>query len=153
MKKDTLATIKNPNSPYFNEKGKILNYLPDEQAEVFLIESENIVVMNLIDLNQNKNRFIPKSRKDYYQYILEDSTGRADIVEVTENLIQEGLIRIMPGYSKEALINLMMDQDVDKHQLIEEFRLLRDDNQIEFNLINNIYEEPKKHNYRKKREK
>lgn len=153
MKKENLITIKNPSSPYYNEKGKIINYLPDEQAEVFLVESENIVVLNLVDINQNKNKFIPKSRKEYYQYILDLTTSRADIVEVTENLIQENLIIISESYNKDALISLMMDLDLDKHQLIEEFRLLRDDGKLDFKLINNLYEEQNSSKFHNKKHK
>ncbi len=134
----TLITVSNSQSPYFKEKGKLLSYLPMEKVEVFLIQSEIIVTLNLSDIVEPKAKgYTPKSRKDFYEYILNPKTSRVEITKTVESMINKGDLVINSTYSKEALVTLLNDAERDKHQLVEDFRQLRDQQYIEFNLVNN----------------
>ena len=135
-----LVTISNKNSPYFGEKGKILSYLPEEKAEVFLTQSEIIVVLSLNDFSEPKTKaFSPKSRKDFYEFILNDKTSRVDITKTAQAMIERGEIVIKGEYSVQALVTLLNDSERDKAQIVEDFRTLRDQGYIEFNLANNSF--------------
>lgn len=134
----TLITVSNPQSPYFKEKGKLLSYLPMEKVEVFLIQTEIIVTLNLSDIVEPKSKgYNPKSRKDFYEYILNPKTSRVEITKTVEAMINKGDLVINSTYSKEALVTLLNDAERDKHQLVEDFRQLRDQQYIDFTLVNN----------------
>ena len=133
-----LITVRNPQSPYCGEKGKLLSYLPMEKVEVFLIQSEIIVILNLGDIVEPKGKaYSPKSRKDFYEYILNPKTSRVEITKTVEEMISKGDLTIASSYSKEALVSLLNDADRDKHQLVEDFRQLRDQQFLDFTLVNN----------------
>jgi hypothetical protein len=131
-----VVSVTNPQSSYFKEKGKILSLLPDEKVEVFLFKSEIIVSLNLSDINLNQKTFIPQSRKDFYEYIQKVTTSRSDISKTITQLIESSVIEIKDSFSKEEILNLINNPDLDKTQIVEEIRKLRDDELITFNLIN-----------------
>lgn len=137
-----LIKVSNQQSPYFGEKGKVLSYLPEEKAEVFLLQSEIIVILGLNDFSEPKTKaFSPKSRKDFYEFILNDKTSRVDITKTAQTMIERGEIVIKGEYSTEALVTLLNDAERAKSQIVEDFRILRDQGYIEFNLANNSFQQ------------
>lgn len=137
MDKNKVVTISNPQSPYFKEKGKVLEFLPQEQVEIFLFKSEIIVAVKLNDIAQTNKVFQPKSRKDFYTYIQDSKTSRVDIVNCTKKMIEGKVISLSEGFSESDLISLLENEELDKTQIVDEFRNLRDSNKLEFNLVNN----------------
>lgn len=129
-----IITVVNPQSCYHKQKGKLLALLPDEKAEVFLMQEEIIVVLNLSDINLNQQTFKPQSRKDFYDYVQKQTTSRADIIKTVNQLIKDQMITFNGGYSPENLQDLLENPEIDKYQLVEEFRTLRDQGKFDFNL-------------------
>lgn len=129
-----IITVINQNSSYYNQKGKLIALLPDEKAEVFLMQEETIVILNLSDINLNQNIFKPQSRKDLYDYMQNPTTSRIDLIKTISQLVKDQFITFNADYSLEKLKDLLENQDIDKFQLVEEFRMLRDQGKFEFNL-------------------
>lgn len=129
-----IITVVNPESCYHKQKGKLLNLLPEEKAEIFLLQEEIIVVLNLSDINLNQQTFKPQSRKEFYDYVQKPTTSRADMVKTVNQLIKDRHITFNPGYSFDNLQGLLENPEMDKYQLVEEFRTLRDQGKFEFNL-------------------
>ncbi len=149
MEKGKIVTVTNENSPYFKSKAKIINVLETESVEAFLISEEIIVILKLNDICEKSKTYIPSSRKDFYQYIQENTTSRVNIVQTTKALLEKGLIRLGEGFSQEELILLLENEELDKSQVVEEFRYLRDLGKLEFLLKNNDFD-PKKKPFSKK---
>lgn len=129
-----IITVVNPQSCYHNQKGKLLSLLPDEKAEIFLLNDEIIVVLNLSDINLNQQTFKPQSRKDFYDYVQRPTTSRTDMVKTVNQLVKDQVITFSAGYKPENLQDLLENPELDKYQLVEEFRTLRDQGKFEFNL-------------------
>lgn len=129
-----IITVVNPKSCYHNQKGKLLSLLPDEKVEIFLLNDEIIVVLNLSDINLNQQTFKPQSRKDFYDYVQKVSTSRSDMVKTVNQLVKDKIITFSAGYNPENLQDLLENPDLDKYQVVEEFRMLRDQGKFEFNL-------------------
>jgi hypothetical protein len=129
-----IITVVNPESCYHQQKGKLLALLPEEKAEVFLMQEEIIVVLNLSDINLNQQIFKPQSRKDFYDYVQKVTTSRSDMVRTVNQLIKDEVIKFNPGYTPENLQSLLENLDLDKYQLVEEFRALRDQGKFDFTL-------------------
>ena len=144
-----IVSISNEKSSYFQEKAKVLSYLPDERVELFLMDSEIIVSLSLNDIAEKNKVFIPKSRKDFYQYIQDDKTCRVNIINTTSALIKKGDILVKEPFTEQDLIKLLENEEKDKTQIVDEFRILRDEGKIDFLLINSTFE-PKKFKHKKK---
>lgn len=139
-----IAKISNPNSPYFNKKAKVLNYLPNEEVELFILEDEVLVYLKLDDIAQQASKIsLPKSRKDFYEYILEPKTCRANIIDTIKKMAEQNIVVLSESTSIEALTQLVQNEDKDKQQIVEEFRMMRDEGKFEFKLTNNSFQHKK----------
>lgn len=141
-----VVSVSNPKSSYFKEKAKILSYLPEEKVELFLLTSEIIVCLSLNDIAETKKTFLPKSRKDFYQYVQDPHTCRVNIVKTTQELIKAGKIKLNESFPESDLIALLENEEKDKTQLVEEFRNLRTEGKFEFLLANATFDPAKKKN-------
>lgn len=150
--KGKIVSISNEKSSYFKEKAKVLNYLPEEKVELFLLESEIIVCLSLNDIAEKSRVFIPKSRKDFYQYIQDPKTCRLNIVQTTQALIEKGDLKMIEPFTKENLVSLLENEEKDKTQIVDEFRNLRDEGKIEFLLVNSIFVPQKKKPFKHKKQ-
>lgn len=127
--------ITNPSSSYFGEDCRVIQHLAEEKVEVFLLSTEMLICIPLSDIAQKERTYRPKSRKDFYEFIKNPKTSRADIKNAVEEMIKHK--KITPQkVSPEALAHFF-DTDTDKDELVEGFRKLRDEGGFEFNLENN----------------
>ena len=145
--------ITNPEHIYFNEPVKVMQYLDDEKVELFIEnpDIEVIIIASLNDISNESEALLPQSRKEFYEYIQKTTTSRVHIEATLKQLIAKNKI-ICKTISEDGLVNLIRNNDLDKTQLIEEFRSLRDQDFFDFNLTNAIYttsSDFKKRNYKK----
>lgn len=141
-----ITTICNPKSPYYQKQVKVLNYHPNEEVEVFVIEDENLIFVPLDYLTPDCDTFKPRSRKEFYEFIQNATTSRTQMIETLKYLTTEGILKLNGATSESDLINIFSNHE--RSELVEKFRSLRDEGGLEFNLINNTYQEDKKKNFR-----
>lgn len=139
MSKGQIVAITNEKSAYYKKKVRILEYLPDEKVSVFLICEELLLYLNLNDISQNSKTYLPKSRKDFYNFVQNAKTSRTSIVQTVRELVKSGGIVLAEGVSQNELETLIMDESKDKGQIVDEFRTIRDAGKFDFTLPNNIF--------------
>lgn len=131
-----MLKITNEKSSFFNKNVKLINTLENEMVEVFLIDEERIIVVPIEDIQKQKNKvFLPKSRKDFYNYMQEAGTTRTDIKNSIAKMIDTGAI-CLNCIKKEELLNIFDDASKSRLELIEEFRTIRNEQKFDFNLKN-----------------
>lgn len=131
-----MLKITNEKSSFFDKNVKLINTLENEMVEVFLIDEERIIVVPIEDIQKQKNKvFLPKSRKDFYNYMQEAGTTRSDIKNSIDKMIDSGAI-CLNNIKKEDLLSLFDDSSKSRLELIEEFRSIRNEQKFDFNLKN-----------------
>jgi hypothetical protein len=128
--------ITNSKSGHFNKNVKILQKLENEMVELFLIDDETIIILPLEDVQKQKDKtYIPKSRKDFYNYMQETGTSRTDIKKTIEAMIAKKTLELK-SMTENELLSIFDDIQKSRLELIEDFRTLRNERKFDFNLIN-----------------
>lgn len=138
-----IKTITNKSSSYYNQKCRVINFLADEKVELFVIETEDLIVVSIDDISQARKTFKPDSRRSFYEYVQSPKTTRLEIQKTITLLINEKSL-VLTGITKEELFSLFEDPHKDRQELIDEFRELRDQGKMDFKLVNNKYDPSKK---------
>lgn len=132
--KNNLIKVKDPNSIFFNKKGKFIEEADDSIG--LLIDDDLVFFKKDQVILKEKKLYIPQSRKHLYEFIQNQKNQREDIEKTLNFLIENNQIECLT-LSKEDFIEKILDVGVRK-DIVNVLRTLRDEEKIRINLINNL---------------
>ena len=115
-------------------------------VSAYVFEAENVLNFNIegdLAFGNKKKNCIPKSRKDFYQFIQNSNTTKTDIVETIKLMQSLKLFNMKekeegntdePLMCSSGLFDFIMDEDSTKYVIVQNIRAWRDQGFIEFKL-------------------